>query len=48
MSDLPVTRNRMTADREAAIREAVRQADGIPFGTFPSRLARPEHAGAFL
>lgn len=48
MSDLPVTRNRVSADREATIREAVRKAEGIPFGTFPSRLARPEHANAFL
>lgn len=48
MSELPVTRMRVSAARQALIRDSVRQAEGIPFGTFPSRLAGLEDAQAFL
>lgn len=47
MSDLPLTRQRVSAKTEAAIRSAVRAARGIPFETSPSQLAQPEHAAVF-
>ena len=47
MTDLPLTRNAMSAARQEEIREAVRSATGIPFGDAPSRLATPEDAPAF-
>ena len=42
MTQLPLTKNRVSAQDEAAIRSAVRAATGIPFETSPSRLAQPE------
>ena len=44
MTQLPLTKNRVSAQDEAAIRSAVRAATGIPFETSPSRLAQPEDA----
>lgn len=46
MADLPLTRNAMSAARQAEIRDAVRGATGIPFGNAPSRLATREDADA--
>lgn len=48
MSGPPLTRVAIAADREAAIRAAVRAVSGIPFGEFPSRLAQPEDAEALF
>ena len=47
MSELPLTRHRVSAKTEAEIRSAVRAARGIPFEISPSRLAQPEHTGVF-
>lgn len=46
MADLPLTRNAMSAARQAEIRDAVRGATGIPFDNAPSRLATREDADA--
>jgi RimJ/RimL family protein N-acetyltransferase len=44
LTKLPLTRTRVSAKEEAAIRSSVRTATGIPFGSSPSRLAQPEDA----
>lgn len=48
MTELPLTRNRLSRERQSEIRDAVRAATGIPFPDTPSRLARLEDADAFL
>lgn len=48
MGDLPITRIRQSEDRQAAIRDAVRNATGIEFDRAPSRVARAADAGALL
>lgn len=47
MSDLPLTRQRVSAKAESDIRSAVRTASGIPFESSPSKVAQPEHAAVF-
>ena len=44
MAELPLTRNRTSPEREAAIRDAVRQADRVPSSGASSRLATIEDA----
>ena len=44
MSELPLTRVRVSDQEEAAIRSAVRAATVLPFEISPGRLARPEDA----
>lgn len=48
MSELPLTRNRVSSIREQKIRDAVRGAAGIAFETSPSRLATPDDASALF
>lgn len=48
MTDIPITRRELSAVRQDEIRAAVRNATGIPFGDFPSRLAELSDAEAFL
>ena len=47
MSDLPLTRIPLSAARQAEIRNAVREANGIAFDAAPSRLALADDADAF-
>lgn len=46
MSDLPLTRQRVSDTQEQKIRDAVRSAKGIGFSEAPSRLALPDDAEA--
>ena len=48
MSDLPLTRHRLSDARQDEIRAAVRQAEGIPFEDAPSRLATEADAAALF
>lgn len=48
MDELPFTRNRTSAEREAAIRDAVRSAAQLPSTAHHSRMARPEDASSLL
>ena len=48
MDKLPFTRNRTSAEREAAIRAAVRRTDKLPSTADHSRLAMPGDEKAFL
>ena len=48
MGDLPITRVRQSENRQAAIRDAVRNATGIGFDRAPSRVARTADAGALF
>jgi len=48
MTELPLTRNRLSPARQSEIRDAVRGATGIPFPEAPSRLAQLDDAEAFL
>ncbi|MEL6725242.1 MAG: GNAT family N-acetyltransferase [Pseudomonadota bacterium] len=48
MSDLPITRRAVSAERQNEIRRAVRDATGIPFDEAPSRIARLSDAARFL
>lgn len=47
MSGLPITREPCSTEQQDAIKTAVRHAVGIPFGTYPSRLAVADDAAAF-
>ncbi|MBR9835707.1 MAG: GNAT family N-acetyltransferase [Alphaproteobacteria bacterium] len=46
MAGIPLTRNRVSPEREAAIRAAVREQTGLPGPESDSRLAQPEDAPA--
>lgn len=48
MSDLPLTRRALSAQRQAEIRAAVRSATGVDFADASSRLAQPADAGALF
>ena len=48
MGELPLTRNALPEAQQDAIREAVRQAQGIRFEQSPSRVARLDDAPAFF
>ena len=48
MAELPLTRNRTSPEREAAIREAVWRADQVPSSGASSRLATIEDAPALF
>ncbi|MGB3625884.1 MAG: hypothetical protein WA989_08645, partial [Henriciella sp.] len=48
MSELPFTRNRTSAERDAAIRAAVRSVTQLPSTAHHSRMAQPGDASALL